>query len=66
MPDTRETRGGGRASPPAERNTGANGAAPRVIDARALLGPANVVRIALDGESYALRITRLGKLILTK
>jgi hemin uptake protein HemP len=38
----------------------------RVIDARVLLGAARAVRIAHNGESYSLRITRLGKLILTK
>lgn len=35
-------------------------------DARALIGPAGRALIALDGADYVLRITRAGKLILTK
>lgn len=35
-------------------------------DARALTGGGVQARIALDGQVYALRITRAGKLILTK
>lgn len=37
-----------------------------VHDARDLTGPGGVARIVLDGQSYTLRITRAGKLILTK
>ena len=37
-----------------------------VHDARTLTGPAGQARIVLDGQVYALRITRAGKLILTK
>jgi hemin uptake protein HemP len=35
-------------------------------DARALTGGANTALIVLDGQIYTLRITRAGKLILTK
>ena len=35
-------------------------------DARVLTGGGVQARIALDGQVYALRITRAGKLILTK
>lgn len=38
----------------------------RVIDSRTLFGPAREIRITHNGESYSLRLTRLGKLILTK
>ncbi len=37
-----------------------------VHDARHLTGPAGLAQIVLDGQVYALRITRAGKLILTK
>ncbi|WP_273248794.1 hemin uptake protein HemP [Sediminimonas qiaohouensis] len=37
-----------------------------VHDARALTAGAQTARIMLDGQSYTLRITRAGKLILTK
>lgn len=35
-------------------------------DARTLTGGASTARIVLDGQVYTLRITRAGKLILTK
>lgn len=35
-------------------------------DARLLVGANNCARIVLDGQVYILRITRAGKLILTK
>ena len=35
-------------------------------DARALTQGGNLAQIALDGQLYTLRITRQGKLILTK
>ncbi|HKL54506.1 MAG TPA: hemin uptake protein HemP [Roseovarius sp.] len=35
-------------------------------DARTLTGGANTALILLDGQVYTLRITRAGKLILTK
>ncbi|QIE43272.1 hemin uptake protein HemP [Meridianimarinicoccus aquatilis] len=35
-------------------------------DARALIGPGQTAQIVLDGMVYTLRITRAGKLILTK
>jgi len=38
----------------------------RVIDSRTLFGQSREVRITHNGESYSLRLTRLGKLILTK
>jgi hemin uptake protein HemP len=37
-----------------------------VHDARDLTGPAGLARLVLDGQVYQLRITRAGKLILTK
>jgi hemin uptake protein HemP len=37
-----------------------------VHDARRLTGPGGQAQIVLDGQVYALRITRAGKLILTK
>jgi len=45
---------------PAER------AAPPVHDARALTRDGATAAILLDGQAYTLRITRSGKLILTK
>lgn len=39
---------------------------PPTHDARSLTGPGGLARILLDGQAYALRITRQGKLILTK
>ncbi len=39
---------------------------PRRVESKALFGPDSVVLIDHDGETYALRRTRLGKLILTK
>ena len=35
-------------------------------DARDLTGPGGEARLLLDGQTYSLRITRAGKLILTK
>ncbi|MGC8202340.1 hemin uptake protein HemP [Aliiroseovarius sp. PTFE2010] len=35
-------------------------------DARTLVGQNGLAQIELDGQTYFLRITRLGKLILTK
>lgn len=56
--------------PPAERldgNREADGPGrPRRVESRSLFGDAQVVLIEHDGETYALRRTRLGKLILTK
>lgn len=40
--------------------------APPQHDARALTGPEQTAHITLDGMVYILRITRAGKLILTK
>lgn len=37
-----------------------------VHDARQLTSPGGQAQIVLDGQVYALRITRAGKLILTK
>ncbi len=39
---------------------------PRRLDSRALLGPDREVEIAHVGQVYRLRLTSLGKLILTK
>ena len=41
-------------------------AARPVHDARELVGPSGQAQIVLDGQTYTLRITRAGKLILTK
>jgi hemin uptake protein HemP len=38
----------------------------RVLDSQMLFGGAREIRITHNGESYLLRMTRLGKLILTK
>jgi hemin uptake protein HemP len=40
--------------------------APRRIDSRTLLGSERVVEIVHGGQYYTLRLTSLGKLILTK
>ena len=40
--------------------------APPEYDARALIGEGTTAAIVLDGQIYTLRITRAGKLILTK
>ncbi|MEO0680025.1 MAG: hemin uptake protein HemP [Pseudomonadota bacterium] len=45
---------------------GAEAGAPGMLDARELTAGASVVRIRLDAQVYTLRITRQGKLILTK
>ncbi|WP_210528904.1 hemin uptake protein HemP [Rubellimicrobium arenae] len=39
---------------------------PPVHDARDLVGSSGQAQIVLDGQTYTLRITRAGKLILTK
>ena len=54
---------GGTATPSPSRTTPMTGP---VHDARALTGPDQTGHIALDGKLYTLRITRAGKLILTK
>jgi len=38
----------------------------RVLDSQSLFAGAREIRISHNGESYLLRMTRLGKLILTK
>jgi hemin uptake protein HemP len=38
----------------------------RVFDSRMLFGQEREIRITHNGESYSLRMTRLGKLLLTK
>ena len=38
----------------------------RVHDAEVLTGKGNLAHIVLDGQVYTLRITKAGKLILTK
>lgn len=37
-----------------------------ILDARALTGPDGLARVRLDDQIYSLRITRQGKLLLTK
>lgn len=39
---------------------------PPVIDARILLSGSDTAHLLLDGQTYILRLTRAGKLILTK
>jgi hemin uptake protein HemP len=51
----------GRAEPTAQ-----NGASTPVYSARALTDVGQLAYIDLDGHTYTLRITRAGKLILTK
>lgn len=51
--------------PPADRDDDAPSAIP-AYDARVLTEGGDIARIVLDGQTYTLRITRLGKLILTK
>ena len=43
-----------------------SGNLPRVVDSQTLLEPHDVLHIRHAGEIYRLRLTRLGKLILTK
>lgn len=50
------------APPPAGRAPGS----PNRIASRALFGDASLVLIEHEGETYSLRRTKLGKLILTK
>ena len=62
-----------RSAPPAA-SASSSAAAPRMAvlddlpmhDARLLTGETGAARITLDGAVYTLRITRQGKLILTK
>jgi len=44
----------------------ADASPPAAFDARALTGPRGLARLILDDKQYFLRITRAGKLILTK
>ena len=46
--------------------TGTDGPAEEAFDARMLTGGGQTATIVLDGTRYILRITRAGKLILTK
>jgi len=55
MPAVNETRAAG----PAHNKQ-------RVFDSRMLFGQEREIRIAHNGESYSLRMTRQGKLLLTK
>lgn len=41
-------------------------AAPVILDSAALFGRGNEVRVRHNGQEYRLRITKAGKLILTK
>jgi hemin uptake protein HemP len=43
-----------------------SGQAIKVVTARDILGERGVLRIDLNGEQYTLRLTRNGRLILTK
>lgn len=52
--------------PPAPRQGPASAAAPPVIDTHTLFGDGREVRLNHQGVEYRLRITRQGKLILTK
>jgi len=48
------------------RDPTALAAAPVVLDSAALFGRGNEVRVRHNGQEYRLRITKAGKLILTK
>ncbi|WGS51060.1 hemin uptake protein HemP [Paraburkholderia sp. D15] len=54
------------AKPSAERANGSTGATERVLRSDALLQGNSHISILHNGETYQLRATRLGKLILTK
>ncbi|MFP4895192.1 hemin uptake protein HemP [Paraburkholderia sp. EG304] len=54
------------AKPTAERTTGQGETAERVVRSDALLQGHSYISIVHNGETYRLRATRLGKLILTK
>ena len=51
---------------PPHATTAAQPAAPRLVASRQLLGEQGQLHIEHQGERYVLRITRQGKLILTK
>jgi hemin uptake protein HemP len=55
-----------RSPAPQTETRPARPAATPVHDARRLTGPDRTGHILLDGQVYVLRITRAGKLILTK
>jgi hemin uptake protein HemP len=57
-----------KATEPSARRDDATSGATRIrtIDSQELLGNSRELRIRHQGESYTLRLTRLGKLILTK
>ncbi|ADG15108.1 hemin uptake protein HemP [Paraburkholderia atlantica] len=54
------------AKPTAERTAGQSATAERVVRSDALLQGHSHISIVHNGETYQLRATRLGKLILTK
>ncbi|RZF24968.1 hemin uptake protein HemP [Paraburkholderia sp. UYCP14C] len=54
------------AKPAAERSTGQGETSERVVRSDALLQGHSHISIVHNGETYQLRATRLGKLILTK
>jgi len=56
----------GRADAPGMQCDGTDGIAGQALDARVLTGGGQTATIVLDGTRYVLRITRAGKLILTK
>jgi hemin uptake protein HemP len=51
---------------PRQSATAACPPSPRTLVSNELFGTAREVRIVHNGEQYTLRVTRLGKLILTK
>lgn len=51
---------------PVDRPRGPVAAAPVVVDSAALFGRGKEVRVRHNGQEYRLRITKAGKLILTK
>ena len=53
-------------SQPSSSPPGNQSAAPRVVPSRELLGEQGRLQIEHQGERYLLRVTRQGKLILTK
>jgi hemin uptake protein HemP len=53
-------------SAPVDGHAAPDGDTRPLVDARALTGPRGEAILVLDGSRYVLRITRQGKLILTK
>lgn len=52
--------------PPRVATTHARGNGPRVVESAALFGGASELRVLHGGHEYRLRVTRQGRLLLTK